>query len=87
VAEIIVEESNKRRKRAASRIESSREVAAKISTRAAASVKEAVVAVSPQRQSLRREDFMGKLESTTWLGRVIVLQGLLGLVSKTSLSM
>jgi hypothetical protein len=30
---------------------------------------------------------MQKLESTTWLGRVIALQGMLGLVSKMSLSM
>ena len=30
---------------------------------------------------------MEKLESTTWLGRVLALQGLLELVSKMSLSM
>jgi hypothetical protein len=30
---------------------------------------------------------MEQLESTTWLGRVMALQGLLGLVSKMSLSM
>ena len=50
-------------------------------------VEEALVVVSPQRPFLRREEIMEQLESTTWLGRVMALQGLLGLVSKMSLSM
>ena len=64
--------------------EGSREAAERITARAAASVAEALVAVSSQRPSLRRDDVMEQLKSTTWLGRVIALQGLLGLVSKMS---
>jgi len=82
-----VEESNKRRERAAARSEGSREAAARIAARAVAFVDEALVVVSPQRLSLRLDDVMEKLESTTWMGRVIALQGLLELVSKMSLSM
>ncbi len=82
-----MEESNKRRERVVARSEGSREVAARITARAVASLEEARVAVSPQRSSLRREEVMEHLEFTTWLGRVIALQGLLGLVSKISLSM
>ena len=83
----IVEKSNRRRERAVARSEGSREAAARIAARAVACVEEALVAVSPQRSSLRREEVMEQLESTTWLGRVIALQGLLGLVSKMNLSM
>ncbi len=36
---------------------------------------------------MRREDVMEQLESTTWLGRVVALQGLLRLVCKMSLTM
>ncbi len=82
-----MEESNRRRERAIARSEGSREASARIAARGAASVAEALVVVSPQRPSLRRDDVMEQLESTTWLGRVIALQGLLGLVSKMSMSM
>ena len=58
-----------------------------ITARAVSSVEEAILAVSPQRPSFRREDAMEKPESTTWLGRLLALQGLLELVSKMSLSM
>ena len=82
-----MEEASRRRERATARNEGSREAAARIAARAVASIDEALVDVSPQRPSLRRDDVMEKLESTTWLGRVIALQGLLGLVSEMSLSM
>jgi hypothetical protein len=82
-----VEESNRRRERATSRSEGSREAAERIAAGVVVSVAEGLVVVSPQRPSLRRDDGMEQLESTTWLGRGIALQGLLELVSKMSLSM
>jgi len=85
-AKTIVEESNRRRERATAMSEGSREATERISARVVASVAKALVVVSPLRPSLRRDDVMEQLESTTWLGRVIALQGLLGLVSKMSLS-
>ena len=82
-----MEESNRRRERAVARSEGSREAAARIAAKFDACVEEALVVVSPQRPFLRREEVIEQLESTTWLGKVIALQGLLGLVSKMSLYM
>ncbi len=48
---------------------------------------EALAATSAQRPTLNRPEVMEKLKSTTWLGRVIALQGLLRPVSKMSLAM
>ncbi len=50
-------------------------------------VEAATLATSASRPSINREDAMEKLASTTWLGRVLALQGLLGIVSKMSLYM
>jgi hypothetical protein len=86
-AETFVEESKRRREMVAARNEGSREAPARIAARVVVVVDEALVVVSPQRQPLRRDDVMEKLESTPWLGRVSALQGLLELVSKMSLSM
>jgi len=36
---------------------------------------------------MNREDVMEQLQSTTWFGRFVALQGLLGLVGKMSLNM
>ena len=83
----IVEESNERSERAAARSEGSGEAAVNIASKAASCVEESLVPDSPQLSSLRREEVMEHLESTTWLGRVTALQGLLGLVSKMSLTM
>ncbi len=86
-AETIMEESDRRRERIAARSEGSREAALRIAARVFDSVEQALVVVSSQRPSLRRDDVMEKLESTTWHSRVIALQGLLKLVSKMSPSM
>jgi hypothetical protein len=65
--------------------EANRERAARIAARAIASVDEAiVVATSATRPSNEREEVMEKLESKTWLGRCVALQGMLGLVSHLS---
>jgi hypothetical protein len=86
-ADTIVEESNIRRERAITRSEGYREATTRIEARVVASVEEALVVASPHRQSLLRDDVMEHLESTTWLGRVIALQGLLGLVIKMGVFM
>ena len=61
--------------------------AASIIAKAEAFVEEGIVVASPQRPSFRREEVMEKLGSTTWLGRVIDLQGLLELVGQMIMSM
>jgi hypothetical protein len=47
----------------------------------------ATMATSASRPSFNREDVIEKLASKTWLGRVVALHELLGVVSKMSLSM
>ncbi len=63
----IVEESNRRRDMAAARREGSWEASGRIAARVTASIDEALVAVSYQRPSLRRDDVMVNLDSNTWL--------------------
>jgi hypothetical protein len=53
--------------------------------RADATTKERITTTSPHRHTYSRLEGMEKLKSTTWLGRVVALQGLLGLVSHMSL--
>ena len=77
--ETSVEESDTRRKNEAARIEGAGETTARITARVVASVDEAIIAVSSRRPSFREEKVMGKLEFTTWIGRVIALQDILGL--------
>ena len=60
-----MEESLKKWERAVARREGSREAAANIAARVSACVEEALVAVSPQRPSMLREEVMEQLESTT----------------------
>jgi hypothetical protein len=50
-------------------------------------VEAATLATSTSRPSVNREDVTEKLASTTWLGSVLALQGLLRIVCKMSLSM
>ena len=51
------------------------------------SLDEGTASTATTRPSYNREEVMQKLKCTTWLGRVIALHGLLGLVSKMSHSM
>ncbi len=46
-----------------------------------------ILATSATSPSINQENVIDKLASTTWLGRVVALHGLLGIVSKMSLSM
>ncbi len=50
-------------------------------------VEAATLATSASRPSINREVAMEKLASTTWLGRVVALQGLLRIASKMFLSL
>jgi hypothetical protein len=82
----VVESAQERKARATAAGVVGAERAAKITERAKAFVKEALVATSPQRLTLNRPEVMEKLKSMAWVGKFIALQGLLRLVSKMSLS-
>ena len=82
-----VESIAERRATAAARATEAKERADRITARAVEAVEVVTLATSASRPSVNREDVIQKLASTTWLGRVVALQGLLRIVSKMSLSM
>ena len=57
---------------------------ARIETRVVDNLDEGTASTSATRPTYNREEIMQKLKCTTWLGRVIALRGLLGLVSRMS---
>jgi hypothetical protein len=63
------------------------ERAARIEARAVDNLDDGIASTSAMRPSYNREEVVQKLLCTTWLGRVIDLQGLLDLVIKMSLLM
>jgi hypothetical protein len=79
--------SKKRELMSQKRNAGAKERAARITTRAIEVVEAVIIATSTSRPSLNREDVILKLASTNCLGRVVALQGLLGIVSKISISM
>jgi len=79
--------SKKRELMSQKRIAGAKERAVRITTRAIEVVEAVIIATSTSRPSLNREDVILKLASTNCLGRVVALQGLLGIVSKISISM
>jgi hypothetical protein len=82
-----MESAQERRARAATIRVTATERANTRIAHARASVEEALEATPSQRLTLDGPEVTEKLMSTAWLGRVIALQGILRLVSKTSLSM
>ena len=72
-AETIVEESNRRKEQATTRIAGVEAAAARIALTLEATANEAVIALCPHRPSFRREEVMDLLESVTWLGRAVAL--------------
>ncbi len=86
-AENILEEANERKEEVVARTTIAREAAERIAASLEATGEAVVIALSPHRPSFRQEEVIVLLESTTWLGRTVALQGLLEPMSKMSVSM